>query len=168
MTKSRAQELVEDVVRRSLFLLGADPGDPETLRNVDGIIDVSQQAINIGLAPHDEVYCRVILATNLKNKMALEGSQELDTAFRQGINAAPTVLRIVTEFETALEKDVETGGEFFGDPVNRGAYLKEIDQFWLVQGRYLEHSVSNASAISYLQQKISSLAYHQGTFLPGI
>lgn len=88
MSESRAQELVEDVVRRSLFLLGADPRDPETLRNVDGVIDVSQQAINLGLVPHDEVYCRVMLATTLRKKMALEGSQELDVAFRQGISSA--------------------------------------------------------------------------------
>ena len=100
--------------------------------------------------------------------MAFERSQELEVALRQGINCAPTVLRIITEFETALAKDAETGGEFFGDPVNRGAYLKDIEQFWLVQGMYLQDCAGVSGAISYLQQKISSLHYLRGAFLPGI
>lgn len=168
MTNSRAQELVEEVVRSRLLTLGSDPDDPETLRATEHIIDVCQEAISLELAPSDEVYCRVMLAAELRKKMALQESQELGIAFSSGISNAPTVLRIVTEFETALKRDAETGGEFFGDPVNRGAYLTEIEQFWLVQCRYLEEAAGNDTAITYLQQKISSLNYLQGTFLPAL
>jgi hypothetical protein len=167
MTKSRAEELLEEALGTRLLLIDANPDDPQTLSSVEHIIDTSQQALNLGLSGRDEVLCRVMLGEALWKKMVLQGSPELATVMKNGVDNAPNVLRILKEYEAALRRDAEIGGEYFGDPVQR-AHLKDIELFWLMHSRYLKNSAGNSSAISYLQEKMSSLSYLQGTFLPAI
>lgn len=168
MTKSRAEELLEEGLRTRLLLIDANPDDPQTLNSVEHIIDMCQQALNLGLNGRDDVLCHVLLGSALWEKMSIQGGQELAAVIDSGISSAPNVIRIVTEFETAIKRDAEIGGEFFGDPVNRGAYLTDIEVLWLMQSRYLRGSEGKNKAISYLEERISSLDYLQGTFLPAI
>src|SRR5205085_9184836 len=167
MSKSRAEELLEAGLSTSLLLINVSPDDPQFLSSVEHIIDVSEEAVNLGLVGKDEVFYHVMLGNALYEKMTIQG-HEIATIMNSGIDHAPIAPRSISEFETALKHDAQIGGEYFGEPTNRGAYLRHIDTLWLLQSRYLKNSAGNNSAISYLQEKISSVNYLQGSFLPAI
>lgn len=167
MTKSRVKELMEEIVITAVSLPPDISDKPQWLSSVEHIIDVCQQALNLGLVGTDEVFCHVMLGNALYGKMRIQ-SHEIQTIIKSGINHAPSAYRSLTEFETALKHDAQSGGEYFVDPIQRTAYLKCIGMLWLLQSRYLKNSAGNNSAISYLQEKIHFLDYLQGSFLPEI
>lgn len=145
-----------DLFVQALRLQAAgDDADPEKA------VRLLEDARSLGLSENDNLTARCMLA-NASMSCLPTTCDIVEAVPANGLESLPEALAIVSAFEDALREDQRLGGLELGKgPIERGASLRRLSLFWLLQGRFLKSQRGPEAAAAYAEQKLALLSHLQ-------
>jgi len=165
--KPEGEQLYLEALKKSVNLFTIKSTE-NRLELLERLIEQYKQALRLGLTKYDQVGCRAALSDTLLcyvNELNIETPDEVACL---GLELMPNRLQAIQELEKALEIDSTNENKFFCKKTNQTAYLTNLGTHWNIHGRYLNDTKGADHAISYLTNKIKSLNYLGGTYMPDV
>jgi hypothetical protein len=128
-------------------------------------IELFREALKSGLPRPKEIFCHMYIGG--VTLMLARGSEEMDRLSEQAISNLPNLSTAMTELETALSLDIQSGERNLGSRLNQALTLQPLDFLWMSQSIYIKKRQGPDSELSYLQDKLKKIEY-LNTSLPGL
>lgn len=128
-------------------------------------IELLTEALKAGLPHPKEIFCHMHIG-NITLVLG-RSSKEIDLLNEQDIRNLPMLNKALTELETALSLDVQSGERSLGDRLSQALILQPLDFLWMSQSIHIKKQQGPDSELSYLQDKLKKVEY-LNTSLPGL